>query len=173
MLTNGAYKGVINRNFIPVPLDESDLHLIMMAIQPEDAPTTNRLIVMDTQANANYWHKQFGDNPNSALKVNGVTMDTIAAHGAGGTMEVSVRYKNILNEPNYRRPISGKLFGRWLADQQLAGNFAARGQDVKLMSCFGGISNAQTIADMTGVRVWASKWLVYPTANADHFSLYT
>ena len=98
------------------------------------------------------------------------TYDTIAAHGAGNTMFASVEYRPnggaLTGEPNYVRPIKGSVLARYLASNPALVGGANNGQAIKLMSCFGAFSNAQTIADALQRPVYAG----YPAIDRYTFT---
>lgn len=158
LLTSGAYLGKLSANLIPVALTEAELDLITPA-KNSLTQLRERLLVMAPQdeavKSANQYMKLY-KNYESAQTLDyqpgSRTYDTIAAHGAGNTMFASVEYQPggaLAGEPNYVRPIKGSLFAKYLLQNpDLVGGTGTTNQTpVKLMTCFGAFSNAQTIAD--------------------------
>lgn len=164
-LVSGAYLGKLSAQVIPVPLSDSDFALIVPAVAPPGFDPSPELLVMAPQADAVATGQRFAASPggmNAARTLrygpNDVQYDTIAAHGQGNTMMVSVEYQQALGEPNYVRPMRGDRFARWLATDPARlgpGAGGGNGSAIKLMSCFAGFSNAQTIADTLQRPVFA------------------
>jgi hypothetical protein len=86
----------------------------------------------------------------------------------GNTMFASVEYRPggvLTGEPNYVRPVEGRLFARYLQNNpNLIGGID--NSPIKLMVCFGAFSNAQTIASALGRDVFAG----YPEINRFSFT---
>jgi RHS repeat-associated protein len=156
-LTSGAYLGKMSAKMIPVPLGDAETHLIVPAKNTVGAVLDRKLFVMapqdDADASAAVFAGMEGGH-RSALtldyKAGSPSYDTIAAHGAGNTMFASVEYRPnggaMTGEPNYVRPIKGSVLARWLADNPGLVGGTGSDREIKLMSCFGAFSNAQTIA---------------------------
>ncbi len=172
-LTSGAYLGKLGEGkIIPVPLTESDLALIRPAVNRipgSAAQLDHELLVMAPQKeamdSARGFNTRYGTYRSSLTldyQPGSTSYDTIAAHGAGNTMFVSVEYQRGLlanGDPNYVRPIKGSVFAEYLRQNPgLIGGLGGPGGNnapIKLMTCFGAFSNAQTIADALQRPVWA------------------
>lgn len=164
-LTSGAYLGKMSAKLIPVPLTEADTHLIVPAKNTVGAVLERKLFVMAPQEEANASAQRFGELPGGYrsaqtlnYKAGSPAYDTIAGHGAGNTIFASVEYRPggaLTGEPNYVRPIKGSVLGRYLADNPNLIGGTGSDRPVKLMSCFGGFSNAQSIASTLQRPVFA------------------
>lgn len=168
-LTSGAYLGKLSARIIPVPLSDAEVHLITPVARPADFISPRELLVMAPQAEAmasraGFQAKPGGETSSQTLDylAGSQTYDTIAAHGAGNTMFISVEYQQALvaGEPNYVRPMRGDRFASFLRNN--ANLIGGSGRDaipvttpIKLMTCFGAFSNAQTIADALARPVFA------------------
>lgn len=159
-LMSGAYLGVMSSKCIPVAMSEAELNLIQPAKNKTGTTLAKKLIAMAPQDDANETAATFLEkykSYDSALTLGYTdtepTYDTVAAHGAGNTLFASVEYGSHTGEPNYVRPVKGSLFAKWLVRNNILD--VGNGGDVKLMSCFGGFSNAQTIADALQRNVFA------------------
>lgn len=176
-LTSGAYLGKMSSRLIPVPLTDADVapgaNTIVPAVNQTGVQLPNELLVMAPQNDANLtageFQNRYGDY-NSALTLNyqqnSPTYDTIAAHGAGNTMFASVYYQG----EGYVRPITGRRFATYLQNNpHLIGGLGGLGGNntpIKLMSCFGAFSNAQTLATALNRPVFAG----YPEINRYTFT---
>lgn len=180
-LASGAYLGKLSPRIIPVPLSGSleDLGRVLPVARPADFISVEELLVMAPQAEANQSRQGFQDlagGEQSALSLRydnpaAPRFDTIAAHGAGNTMFVSVNYQGaVAVEPDYVRPMRGDNFGAYLrANPARIGGLGGPGGNntpVKLMSCFGAFSNAQTIANAIQRPVYAG----YPEIDRYSFT---
>jgi hypothetical protein len=175
-LTSGAYLGKVNAKLIPVPLSEAELNLIVPARDQVNANLQERLLVMAPQPEANgsaqEYMRLYGNYRSSQTldyQNGSPAYDTIAAHGAGNTIFASVEYRPggpLTGEPNYVRPIKGSLFAEYLLRNPALVGGTNSGNPVKLMTCFGAFSNAQTIADALQRPVFGG----YPEINRYTFT---
>lgn len=162
LLGSMAYLGIAKSCVIPVPLKQADLHLIMPAVEPDNIYLAGRrLYVMAPQVEAEgtfagYQQMEMTERDALRLKKGGRTYDTIAAHGAGKTMFVSVEYGTATGRPNYMRPVRGSLFAQHMVSEGWGGG----GDKIKFISCFSGFSNAQELATALQRDVWGSYELV-------------
>ena len=152
-----AYLGVASSHCIPVPLTANDLDLIVPAVKPDGVDLPNKLYVMAPQSEAQATYDHFnntnGLEPEDALRLkpkslavknsDRQTFDTVAAHGMGRTIMASVAYGEIA-EPDYVRPISGKLFAEHMAS--VNNNSWIGGGTLKFLSCYSAFGNAQDLS---------------------------
>jgi len=166
LLASGSYLGLLSSKILPVPISDEELGLIRPARNQSGARLSNALLVMAPQEDADSTAAEFRrlaegwDDPrrwaDSALTLDyqetSETYDTIAAHGAGNTLYVSVASDDS-GVPRLIRPITGRRFASYL--RRLRPSWRDSDRPIKLMSCFGAFSNAQTIADALGRDVYA------------------
>lgn len=186
---SGAYLGLLSSNIIPVPLTEAEVdddrlvrrahrngrvgkrnarRLLVMAYQSE-ADSTGNIIASSNSLNLQNPYLQAlylprGRDWFQGLLYGNGPYDTIAAHGCGRTIFMSVVYAGSGNAtPTHMRPAHIDLFVRYVKRRGTFSNTQRGG--VKFLSCFANFGNAQTLANALQRTVWAGRGVVSSTAN--------
>ncbi|WP_420136199.1 RHS repeat domain-containing protein [Sphingomonas sp.] len=152
-LASGAYIGAVDCEVVPVAMREGEFAQIKAFTHPNEALLNKRLRWFELPAAAE--REQNGYQSRSdILRVAGiggnVEHDTINIHGAGRTVYPTVQDRN--GNIGFFRPMRGKLFARYLMSE----GFDGSREPLKLSSCYGNISNAQTLAQALNRPVYGA-----------------
>jgi RHS repeat-associated protein len=152
-------------NFIPVELNEAETGLIAKATippNPRNISNANMFLMSTPEENDRDWRaiRAPGRNSKDVLRTQpgGQEHYTIVAHGAAGRMYASATFQGRVV---YRPINASRLANVIMQDQTFQGARASFGTgdssgQIKLISCNGGWSNAQKIADALQLPVWAA-----------------
>jgi RHS repeat-associated protein len=152
-------------DFIPVELTEAETNLIVKATippNPRNISDADMFLMSTSIENNDDWNsiRAPGRKSKDVLRTqsSGQEHYTIIAHGAGGHMYASVRFQGRVV---YRPINASRLATVIMQDPAFQGARASFGTgnssgQIKLISCNGGWSNAQKIADALQLPVWAA-----------------